>query len=68
MGELCCLMALCCPPFSAEQRAAFTAGLVIQFKGDMAKVQEVFDATFEDFARATEKLAAAVAKAGKKDK
>jgi len=58
-------MGLCCPPASPEQRELFEAQLTLHFGGDTAKAKQVCDACFADFAKATKKLAAAVAKAEK---
>jgi hypothetical protein len=60
---ICCLLGICCPPASAEQRDAFVSLLTAHFKGDAAKALGVADETYEVFAKATKKLAAAVKKA-----
>lgn len=62
---ICCLLGICCPPASQEQRDAFEVQLALHFKGDAAKVKAVSDAVFGDFAKMTKKLAAAVKKAEK---
>ena len=62
----CCLLGICCPPLSPEQRHAFESQLALHFKGDEAKAKAVADEVFDAFAKMTVKLAAAVAKAGKK--
>lgn len=59
----CCLLGICCPPASAEQRELFEAQLALHFKGDTAKAKAVCEACFDDFAKATKKIAAAVKKA-----
>lgn len=63
---LCCILGICCPPASAEQREAFEAQLVLHFKGDTAKAKQVCADCYDAFAKATAKLAAAVRKAEKK--
>lgn len=62
---ICCLLGICCPPFSAEQREAFEAQLVLHFNGDTAKAHAVCEACYDAFAKATKKIAAAVKKAEK---
>lgn len=62
---ICCLMGLCCPPFSPEQREAFEAQIVLHFDGDKDKAKKVCDEIYGDFAKATEKLLKAVRKADK---
>lgn len=64
---ICCLLGICCPPFSPEQREAFESQLALHFAGDAKKAKAVADEMFDDFAKMTEKLAAAVRKAEKKD-
>lgn len=60
---ICCLLGICCPPFSAEQREAFEAQLTLHFNGDKAKARKVCNECYETFAKATKKLAASVKKA-----
>lgn len=62
---ICCLMGLCCPPFSPEQREAFESQLALHFDGDSKKAKAVADDMFDDFAKMTKKLAEAVKKADK---
>lgn len=64
---ICCLLGLCCPPFSPEQRDAFETQLTRYFAGDDKKAKDVADEIFDDFAKMTEKVAAAVRKAEKKE-
>lgn len=59
----CCLLGICCPPFSQEQRDTYEAQLSLHFNGDAAKAKKVCDATFDDFAKMTEKLGHAIQKA-----
>lgn len=58
----CCLLGICCPPFSAEQREALEAQLTLHFNGDKEKARCVCNEAYEAFAKATKKLAAAVKK------
>jgi hypothetical protein len=60
---ICCLLGICCPPASAEQRESLVKLLKEHFKGDEAKALKVCDEAFEAFAKATKKLASAVKKA-----
>jgi ribosome recycling factor len=60
---ICCLLGICCPPASAEQRESLVKLLMEHFKGDETKARGVCDEAFETFAKATKKLAAAVKKA-----
>jgi len=63
---ICCLLGICCPPASPEQREAFEAQLTLHFNGDTAKAKAVCESCYADFARATKKIAAAIKKAEKK--
>lgn len=63
---ICCLLGICCPPASKEQREALEAQLTLHFNGDTAKAHQVCEECFDAFAKATKKLAAAVAKLEKK--
>ena len=52
---LCCLMGLCCPPFSAEQRELFVKVLTEKFGAD--KAEKIAAETFDSFAAVTQKIA-----------
>lgn len=52
---ICCVLGICCPPFSAEQREAFET-LITQHVGDAETAKRIADATFDDFAKATVRL------------
>lgn len=54
----CCLLGICCPPFSEGQREAYKKALLASIK-DEAQALKVFEATYDDFARMTEQIAAA---------
>ena len=53
---LCCLMGLCCPPFSVGQREAFVK-LLAQQTGDHAKAEKIAAECFDQFAAVTQKIA-----------
>lgn len=59
---LCCLLGLCCPPFSPEQRVIFEGQMEAYFSGDLKKAKVVTDDLYEDFAEFTQKLALKVRK------
>lgn len=52
----CCLLGICCPPFSDSQREAYTKAILDAVK-DEAKAKRIVDATFTEFARMTEQIA-----------
>ncbi len=64
----CCLLGICCPPFSEEQRELLEAQLTLHFDGDKEKAKKVCDEAFHDFAQATDHLAKAVKRYEKKEK
>lgn len=67
MDELiCCLLGICCPPFSPEHREAFETQLTLHFNGDSEKAKDVADKTYDDFARTCRRLADEVKKHDKK--
>jgi len=55
---ICCLLGICCPPFSEGQKDAYLKALLNSIK-DEAKARKVFDATYEEFAAMTQKIAEA---------
>lgn len=65
---ICCLLGICCPPSSEEQRATLENFLVQHFEGDEEKAKAACDEAFEHFAKGTEKLLECVKKHEKKDK
>ena len=52
----CCLLGICCPPFSAEQRETFIKVLAAQ-TGDHAKAEKIADDVFDQFAAVTKRIA-----------
>jgi len=54
----CCLLGICCPPFSAEQRELFVKVLADKYGAE--KAEKVAAELFADFAAVTEKIAEAV--------
>lgn len=59
MDPVCCLLGICCPPFSAEQRGLFVQFLADHLK-DADKARKIADATYDDFAAVTKRIAALV--------
>lgn len=55
----CCLLGICCPPFSPEQRETFVKVLT-QHLGDAEKAEKIADAVYDDFAAVTKRLAGLV--------
>lgn len=53
----CCLLGICCPPFSEGQRKAFVAVLTQQFGAE--KAEQIADGAFKAFASATLEIAVA---------
>jgi ABC-type Fe3+-hydroxamate transport system substrate-binding protein len=51
----CCLLGICCPPFSAEQRQTFIEQLALHVGKE--KAEKIADAAFDDFAKATKRIA-----------
>lgn len=56
---LCCILGICCPPFSAGQRDILTKALAEHLK-DADKAAKIVDVVFDDFAKVTERLASLV--------
>lgn len=54
----CCLLGICCPPFSESQRETFEKVLASKVGVDKAKL--IADDLFKEFAAVTEKIAKAV--------
>lgn len=52
----CCLLGICCPPFSQEQREALTKVLTAHYRGDAEKAATIVDVVFDDFAKATVRI------------
>ena len=53
----CCLLGICCPPFSAEQRELFVKVIAEKFGAE--KAEFIADRSFKAFASATLEIAAA---------
>lgn len=53
---VCCLLGLCCPPFSPAQRETFVK-LIAQQTGDHEKAEKVAIAMFDQFAAVTKRIA-----------
>lgn len=53
----CCLLGICCPPFSDGQRDAFVKVLAEKVGGDRA--ERIADDLFKEFASVTQKIAEA---------
>ena len=53
----CCLLGICCPPFSPEQRELFVKVLTEKFGAE--KAEKIAAETYEQFAEATRKIAEA---------
>jgi hypothetical protein len=56
MDPVCCLLGICCPPFSAEQREVFVKVLAQQ-TGDHDKAEKIAAELFDSFAAVTQKIA-----------
>jgi hypothetical protein len=56
MDDVCCLLGICCPPFSDKQKVEYHKAVLAGVKGDAEKAQRIVDDTYDDFARMTEKI------------
>lgn len=54
---ICCVLGICCPPFSESQREAFEKVLTSKVGADKAKL--IADDLFKEFAAVTAKIAEA---------
>lgn len=52
---ICCLLGICCPPYSSEQRDTFVELLAEHLK-DETKAKHIADGVFDDFAKVTARL------------
>lgn len=57
---LCCVLGICCPPFSPEQRETLENILTLELR-DADAAKKIVDMVFDDFAKVTARLKALVA-------
>ena len=55
----CCLLGICCPPFSPEQRDTLLEQLALQVGKE--KAEKIVADVYEEFAAVTKRIAALVA-------